>query len=350
MHLRTVGLLIVAVALNVFAADPSASNYELKPIPLPGATGAVGLDYFAYDSATGKLWVPASNLGTVDVIDGKTDVISEITGFKTSEIERRGQKRIVGPTSATIGDGVAYIGNRGDATVCVIDAKTLERGECVSASNDHPVMPDGVLYVAATKEVWMTTRPVSASDIEAAKSLQILDASDSKHLKWKAAIPLENLGEGYAVDNKRGLFYTNVEEIGQTLAIDVRTKKIVSKWNPGSTQVGGVAVDPKRGFLFIACGDRVVNLDAAHDGKFLDSIQTGAGLDNIDYSTDRKLLYAGAALTATLTIAEVGDDGKFHLKATVQTVQGARSVVVTKDETAYLIDPAGGRILRLMNK
>src|SRR5437588_2490562 len=271
-------------------------------------------------------------------------------GFKPGETERRGQTRIVGPTSSTIGDGVVYVGNRGDATLCMIDAKTLERGECVAASNDHSVTPDGVVYVAVTKEVWITTRPATATSVDAAKSLQIFDASDRKHLKWKAAIPLENLAEGYAVDNKRGLFYTNVEEIGATLAIDVRAKKIVSKWNPGSTEVGGVALDSGRGFLFVACGDHVVNLDAAHEGKVLDSIQTGAGVDNIDYSTEKKILYAAAGQAATLTIAEVGDDGKFHLKATVPTVKGARSVVAGKGEIAYIIDPAEGRILKLLRK
>src|SRR5438034_1108643 len=82
-----------------------------------------------------------------------------------------------------------------------------------------------------------------------------------------------------AVENGRGLFYTNIEGPGATVAIDVRTKKIVGKWNPGSTYVGGLALDPARGFLFVACGDHVVNLDVARDGKVLDSIQTGAGLD-----------------------------------------------------------------------
>ena len=53
-------------AMNVPAAE---SNYELKPISLPGANGAVALDYFAYNAATGKLWVPASNTGNVDAID-----------------------------------------------------------------------------------------------------------------------------------------------------------------------------------------------------------------------------------------------------------------------------------------
>jgi len=349
MNLRAVVVLFIfSTASELVVAD--ASNYELKPISLPGATGAVALDYFAYDGAAGKLWVPTSNLGSVVVIDEKTDAVSQVTGFKTGEIERRGRKITVGPTAASIGDSVVYIGDRGNATLCLINAKTLARGECTLLSTEQPITPDGVVYVAATRELWITTRPKSSADADAAKSLQVFDASDPSHLKWKAKIPIENLAEGYAVDNGRGLFYTNVEETGTTVAIDVRSKKIVSKWNHSCTDVGGLALDAARRFLFVACGDQVVNLDAGHDGKVLDSIQTGAGLDNIDYSPETKLLYAAASQAATLTIAEVSGDGKFHLKATVPTVKGARGVIAASDETAYLIDPAEGKILKLIPK
>src|SRR5437773_5936429 len=188
-----VALIQIIWASVAHAAD---TNYELKPISLPGATGAVALDYFAYDRATGKLWVPASNTGSVDVIDEKTDAVTQVTGFQTGEIERRGRKVTLGPTAASIGDGVVYIGNRGDATLCVIDAKSLARGECVPVSTDHSITPDGVLYVAAAKEVWITTRPVSTANAEAAKALQVFDASDPRHLKWKAKVSLDGLGEG----------------------------------------------------------------------------------------------------------------------------------------------------------
>src|SRR5213596_910778 len=122
-----IALIQIVWTSGVNATDP---NYELKPINLPGATGAVALDYFAYDRATGKLWVPASNTGSVDVIDEKTDAVTQVTGFQTGEIERRGRRITVGPTAASIGDGVVYIGDRGDATLCVIDANNLARGEC----------------------------------------------------------------------------------------------------------------------------------------------------------------------------------------------------------------------------
>src|SRR5213595_1819684 len=135
MKLRIITSFSIFLPLaTLVAADTSALSYELKPIALPGANGAVALDYFAYDPATGKVWVPASNLGSVVVIDEKTDAVSQVAGFKTGEIERRGQKRTVGPTAASIGDGVVYIGNRGNGAICIIDAKTLTRGECVPAS------------------------------------------------------------------------------------------------------------------------------------------------------------------------------------------------------------------------
>ncbi|PYI85187.1 MAG: hypothetical protein DMF09_05960, partial [Verrucomicrobia bacterium] len=87
-----------------------------------------------------------------------------------------------------------------------------------------------------------------------------------------------------------------------------------------------------------------------HGGKIIDSLQPGAGLDNIDYSPEQKALYAAASQAATLTIADVDDHGKFRIRASVPTVKGARGVIAGKGETAYLIDPAEGRILKLTHK
>jgi DNA-binding beta-propeller fold protein YncE len=349
LEFAKVGAIALIQIVSALGARATDTNYELKPISLPGANGAVALDYFAYDRATEKLWVPASNTGNVDVIDGKNDAVSAIPGFKTGEIQRRGRKITVGPTAASVGDGVIYIGNRGNGTLGAIDAKTLARGECIPVSADRAVTPDGVVYVATARELWVTLRP-KAGDSGAAKSLEIFDASDPHHLKPKTRIPLNGLAEGYAVDNQHGLFYTNIEEAGKTVAIDVRSHKVVAIWNPGSSDLQGLALDDARRFLFVACGDHVVSLDAGHDGKVLDSIKTGPGLDNIDYSPDQKLVYAAASQASTLTVAEVDDYGKFHLKATVSTVKGARGVVAGKGETAYLIDPAEGRILKLTRK
>jgi DNA-binding beta-propeller fold protein YncE len=344
---------IVLAASEIMAAGTVTSDYELKPLSLPGATGVVALDYFAYDHSTGRLWVPASNTGNVDVIDETTDAVSQVTGFKTGEVELRGRKVTLGPTAVSVGDGVVYIGNRGDSTLCIIDAHSLERGECLQVappSAGRASAPDGVVYVAATRELWITTGAPPLGVASADKSIQVFDASEPRHLKLKLKIPLDGSAEGYAADNQRGLFYTNVEETGKTVAIDVRSHKVVAKWDVGSRELQGLALDNARGFLFVACGDHVVSLDTGHDGKITDSIGTGPGLDNIDYSPERKVLYAAASLAATLTIADVDDRGKFHLNATVTTIKGVRGVVAGKGGTAYLIDPAEARILKLTHK
>ena len=345
----SVTIILTAMQLN---AHKVVSDYELTPISLPGASGVVALDYFAYDRSTGKLWVPASNTGNVDVIDENSDAVSQVSGFKTGEVELRGRKVPLGPTAVSVGDGVVYVGNRGDSSLCVIDAQSLKRGECLQvapASAGSAAAPDGVVYVAATRELWITTGAPPIGVASADKTIQVFDVSEPHHLKPKLKIPLNGSAEGYAVDNQRGLFYTNVEEAGKTVAIDLRSHKVVAEWKIHD-DLQGLALDSARGFLFVACGDHVVSLDVGHGGRVLDSIVTGPGLDNIDFSSEQKLLYAAASLTATLSIVDVADDGKFHLKALVPTVKGARGVIAAEGETAHLIDPVEGRILKMTHE
>jgi DNA-binding beta-propeller fold protein YncE len=347
--IASLSIFLTAAQLN---AHKATSDYELTPIALPGASGVVSLDYFAYDRSTGKLWVPASNTGNVDVIDENSDVVSQVSGFKTGEVELRGRKVPLGPTAVSIGDGVVYIGNRGDSSLCVIDAQSLKREDCLEvapASAGPAAAPDAVVYVAAARELWITTGAPPIGVPSADKTIQVFDALEPRHLKLKLKILLDGSAEGYAVDNQRGVFYTNIEELGKTVAIDVRSHKVVAEWKVHD-DLQGVALDSGRGFLFVACGDHVVSLDVAHGGRLIDSMVTGPGLDNIDFSRDKKVLYAAASVTATLSIIDVADDGKFHLKALVPTVKGARGVVAGKGETAYLIDPAQGRILKLTHK
>src|SRR5438874_6201300 len=318
-------IFLAAMQLN---GHKVTSDYELTPISLPGASGVVALDYFAYDRSTGKLWVPASNTGNVDVIDENSDAVSPVTGFKTGEIELRGRKVPLGPTAVGVGDGVVYIGNRGDSTLCMIDAQTLKRGECLEvapAGAGPAAAPDAVVYVAATKELWITTGAPPIGVPSADKTIQVFDVSEPRHLKLKLKIPLDGSAEGYAVDNQRGVFYTNIEEAGKTVAIDVRSHKVVAEWKVHD-DLQGLALDSTRGFLFVACGDHVVSLDVAHGGRLIDSLVTCPGLDNIYFSPDKKLLYASAFVTATLRTIEVADDVKYGLQSLIPTAHAAMAV------------------------
>jgi len=339
-------LLIVTIAA---AQEDSSRKFAVKALPLPGASGLVMLDYFAYDRASQRLWVPAGNTGSVDVIDTATGEIKRVEGFSVAEVEFRGKRRPVGPSSVAIGEGVVYVGSRADSRICAVDSHTLKLGDCIAfaaPSAGLAAAPDGLIYIVATRELWATSGAPPIGIPAADRSIKIFSASQPANLVAAGKIPLPGSAEGYAVDNVHGLFYTNIEEAGQTVALDARKRTVVSTWR-SCDDPSGVAVDSKRGFVFVACSDHVIVLDTAHDGRLAGSIPTGAGVDNIDYSENTGLLYAAAAEAAQLTIAGVDDHGRPTPLARVPTTKGARSVVAGANGRAYLIDPLGGRILKV---
>ena len=339
LALTTLAAVWGGLPLHVQAQAVPAKPVQLtvKPLALPGApaTGGVFMDYIAYDGQRHRVWVPAGNTGSVDVVDTTSGKITRVEGFPTAEFERGGTKRTVGPSSATVGQGVVYVGNRGDSSVCAVDAATLQKGACLKLES----MPDGVAYVAATKEVWATT--------PRDKSITILDASNAGTLTSKAKVSLEGSPEGYAVDDARGIFFTNLEDKDRTLSIDLRSRKVTKTWLPECGEEGprGLAIDTQRNLLMVACTGGVHVLDAGHDGKILSRLDTGAGVDNIDYVPSRRELYVAAGRAAKLTVGQLDDLGQLNPVASVETAAGARNAVATEDGVAYLTHSPGGRLL-----
>jgi hypothetical protein len=301
-------------------------------ITLPGGP-PVGMDYLVYDAANHRVWAPAGNTGNVDVVDTATGKVTTIGGFPTIPAPKPGRPNM-GPSSATVGDGVVWVGNRGDNQICAFDGRTLEKRACVQLA----AMPDGVQYVAATRELWVTT----PKD----QTITIVDVK-GKTPGTPATIKVDGAPEGYALDGARGVFYTNLEDKDRTLTIDVKTRKIVANWPSGCGGDGprGIAVDGARHLLLVACTDGAVTLDLTHDGKVLGHIKTGKGVDNIEYVAGRKLLYIASRDDATLTVADVADGGALSAVATAPTAKGARNAVVDGMGTAYVADSAGGKLI-----
>src|SRR3984893_6563186 len=328
-HPGLAAALVVLIATVAATQGIGSDKFKVKPLPLPGANGLVMLDYFQYDNSTQRLWIPAANTGSVDVIDTATDQIRSFEGFPVAQGELRGKLGPMGPSSVAIGDGVVYIGSRADSRICTINSRILKLGDCVAfapPSAGLAAAPDGLIYIAATRELWATSGAPPMGIPAADRAIKILSASQPGKLTPAGKIPLPGSAEGYAVDNVHGRFYTNLEETGQTVAIDVRKRAVVSTWR-SCADPSGVAVDSQRGFVFVACSDHVIVLDTAHDGRVVGSIATGAGVDNIDYTEETGLLYVAAAEAAQLTVARIDDKGTPTLVALVPTTKGARSVV-----------------------
>ncbi len=88
---------IGAIAVGLQAADEQNANYTVRILALPDhGQGNITMDYIAYDPKTGYVWVPAINIGSVDVVDTSNGSVREISGFATKEVEFRGRKRALG--------------------------------------------------------------------------------------------------------------------------------------------------------------------------------------------------------------------------------------------------------------
>jgi DNA-binding beta-propeller fold protein YncE len=320
------------IALAACATTPATPT---PPIPapatvkvaLPGGSGdGVGMDYLAFDPRTHAVWVPAGNTGAIDVIGADLHV-TPITGMATREVSREGKTRVVGPSAATIGDGVVYVGSRGDSSICAFDEVSLAKRACAMLDSS----PDGLAYVAATHEVWATT--------PRDKSIRVLDAVT---LAQKARVEVPGGPEGFAVDRER--FYTNVE--ATTVAIDLQSHAIVATWSPKCEPEDshGLRLDVQTGWLFVACSSKIDVLDT-RTGAMLGGVATGDGIDDIDYDAAAHVLYAGGARGGTLVVVHVDGSGVPTVAATIATEAGARNGVVDDRGRVFLAHSAGSELL-----
>jgi DNA-binding beta-propeller fold protein YncE len=291
------------------------------------------MDFVALEPEHDRVWVPVGGTGSVDLFDIKTQTFSRVDGFPTAERERNGQKRIVGPSAVSIGDGTAFIGNRATSEVCPVETATLKPGPCIRL----PSPTDCVAYVPGVKEVWVTT--------PRDQTIAVLDASNPMALKTKTTIHLDGAPEGYAVDPAGGVFLTNLEDKNETVVIDIASHGPKATWKLSCSAEGprGVAVDGGS-LAFVACTDRVLVLDRAHEGASLGVVETGAGVDNIDWVEGLRSLFVAAGKAATLTVAHVDPGGKVT-STSVPSVAGARNGVADGKGNAYVPDPMQARLL-----
>ena len=217
------------------------------------------MDYLAYDAAHGKVWVPAGNTGRVDVIDTATGKMTSVENFPTvKQMTKRGE-RTMGPSSATAGGGMVFVGNRADSKVRAVDARTQKMLGCVAL----PSSPDGLAYMAATKEVWVTT--------PRDKSLTLLDVKNPAAPTVSGRIRAERRAGGLR-SGPEGRVLHQPEDQDATLVIDAKTRKVSATWKPGCGEAGprGLALDIKHHQLFVACTDHAVTLSTEKKGACWD--------------------------------------------------------------------------------
>jgi len=328
MRVTRPSVLIVLVATASVARPDIARPAKLV---LPGGEGGIGFDDLTFSASLHRILAPAGRTGKLDLIDPRTQQVESIAGFSTDADKFAGGHG-EGTTSADTGGGFIFASDRSRTEVAVIDPKTSKIvGNVALASG-----PDYVRWVEPTREVWVTE--------PGKKQIEFFALHKSK-LVHKGVIGVTGGPESLVIDATRGRAYTHTWD-DATVAIDLVNHAEAARWTNVCTASRGVALDEKRGLLFVGCDEgKATVLDIAHGGTLLGSAGTGKGVDIIAYNPVLAHLYIPGGRSATMTILGVGPGGKLDVLGSIAVAMGSRCVAADDAGHAYVCDPKQGALL-----
>ncbi|MGY4383716.1 DNA-binding beta-propeller fold protein YncE [Pedobacter sp. UYP24] len=282
---------------NVFAQK---NLYVLeKTIPLPGDGGN---DYVYIDQANHHLY--ASHGTIVNVVDLKSGkAIGIIDGMQGVH-------------------GIAIVNdlNRGFITdgkanaIIAFDIKTLKIIKTIPITGKNP---DAIIYDPFSKKVFAFEGHSS--------SVAVIDPQE---LTQVGAIDAGGEPE-FAVSNGKGLIYTNLEDKSRLAVIDTKTLK-VSKSYPLDRCGGptGLALDKKNQRLFTVCREnKGMSVIDATNGKVLQTLPIGAGVDAVVYDAVNKLVIASNG-DGTANVFKQNSPDSYTLLQTLITQPRAKTMAL----------------------
>jgi len=314
------------------SAQPAQAS-DQRFIDLPGGDPGVGFDDLRFSPTLDGLLVPAGRSGRLDLVDPKTGEVRAVAGFSSQSTYGGGHDQ--GVTSADSAHGLVYATDRTSRQLAVVDPEAREIVDRVSLG----AHPDYVRFVASTNELWVTEPDAEQLEIFA------LDES-GRHPGHADVIAVPGGPESLVIDASRPRAYTHLWA-GKTVGIDLHDRKIVTRWENGCRSSRGIALDAGRGYLMIACAEGEAFVLDTTDGKILSHIDTGGGIDVVDYDPGLRHLYVASSTTSKLYVAQLSEGG--HLtKLGALTVQDAGHCVVSdRRGNAYVCSPSAGRLLFL---
>jgi DNA-binding beta-propeller fold protein YncE len=317
------GAALLAVPLGVASAP--------VPVALPEGAAGIGFDDLRYSTALHRVLVPAGRSGRLALIEPDTLSVTAIAGFSAKPHYGGGHDD--GPTSVDEAHGLLYVTDRtAQALVRAGPTKKILGSTPLSAE------PDYVRFVPTTNELWVTE--------PGAHRIEFFKLNDHGEPAPSGTLAVENGPESLVIDAARGRAYTHRWQ-KSTLAIDLKTHAAVAEWPNGCAGSRGIALDSKRGWLFVSCQEGAAAvLDVAHGGKLLSTLSHGAGFDVMGYSEKLGHLYLAGGACGCFVVLGVNGAGK--LSFLEQQPAPPRTHCAVADDTghAWVCDPVGGRLLR----
>jgi DNA-binding beta-propeller fold protein YncE len=297
-----IALLAGATALQ------AQSGYKLiGSYPIPG-TGT--FDYVSIDSGARRLYVShQTRLEVLDADSGKAvGFIPDTPGVHGALIVPKFNH--------------GFTTNGGEAKVTMFDTKTLK----VIKKIDVGVRPDSFVYDAGSGRAFISNHgptTITAIDPASGNVLGTLQVGGSAE---------------QMVVGGDGLLYTSIQQLGEVLSFDPKTLQVKNHFPvAGCPHPSGLGVDTKYHRLFVGCGNQVLVVMDAQDGKVITSMPIGDKNDGVWFDPQGRLVFASTG-EGKLNIFHQKSADRYEDAGTVATEPNAKtSVFDAKTGKVYLI-------------
>ena len=284
-----------------------------------------GWDYIAVGPGNNRLYV--SHGTQVNILDATTGdsvgIIENTTGVHGIAFDKE--------------HGKGFTSNGRINNVTVFDLKTNQVITQIPTGQN----PDAIMFEPFTKTI-ITCNGRS-------KNLSIIDPVNNKTID---SIAVDGKPET-AVSNGTGKIYVNIEDKSEIQEIDMKTMKVINTWSiKPAEEPSGLAIDTKTNRLFAGCGNKLMAVVDATNGKLIQTLPIGDGCDGAAFDPGTKNAFTSNG-EGILTIYHEASPDKYDLVANAPTKRGARTIAVdplthliylpTADFEQQTEQPAGGQ-------
>jgi DNA-binding beta-propeller fold protein YncE len=260
-------------------------------------------DYLSVDEAAGMLYVSHGSI--VQVVDLKTKTLAG-----TIE-DTKGVHGIAFANDLNKG----YISDGRDSTVTVFDLKTFSKLAVIKVTGANP---DCIMYDSFSHNIFAFNGRTSNATV-----------IDAKTDKVRATIPLDGKPEFSQSDGK-GKVYVNIEDRSKISVINATTLKVEKNWPlaPGE-EPSGLAIDNVNHRLFSVCGNKLMIVMDAGNGKIIAQLPIGDRCDGVAFDPGKKRAYSSNG-EGTMTVVQQESKDVYKVLENFPTQKGARTIAVDK--------------------
>jgi YVTN family beta-propeller protein len=259
-----------------------------------------GWDYIAVGPDNNRLYV---SHGT------QVNILNETTGDSIGVIENTTGVHGIAFDKA---NGKGYTSNGRLNNVTVFDLAT----NAVITQIPTGENPDAIMYEPFSKTI-VTCNGRS-------KDLSVIDVKENKVI---ATIPVGGKPET-AVSNGAGKIYVNIEDKSEIVEVDMKSFTVLNHWSIApAEEPTGLVIDTKTNRLFAGCGNKLLAVVDASNGKVITTLPIGDGCDGVGFDMNLKNIYASNG-EGTLSVIHEKSADSFESVVTVPTKRGARTITV----------------------